>query len=545
MTTATANVIEIDIDQVQPNPWEPRETIDPEALRKLADSIRREGLKQFPGVRPVRPGLYERRWGQRRMAAWRLLRDEDESWPQTMPMVVEDVEDKQMILDALTENLEREEVDLIEETRAMARAIEEIEELTQNDLAELLQTSPGQVSNRLRLLRLPDSVLQLVTEGKLAWTSARELLCLVGDDHTHDDEIDAVLKGLPRYKDSWTGQDVRDTVAEVCVKKSARWRPLEDVGESRFSWYTYYAAGKNAPIFDVEAFRTEHPKSVHKLPKRGDSGNYLWTCAGKEWKAAQAQAKEEQKIEEPPDSRRETWADAMAKDQVAQKLGLEREKFSTENTLTEDELEALGTRAMFVKSQGPSRQIAGTGHRSPPEFFNKNQCFSSCTEGAVYAEDYYNSSKYVLKCGNATCYQTKWQEGLDKFKVKESKRAEQTDAVRRKLADQVRPILESKPDVTRALLFILTQKVVDGRPTRPLGYSQGGNETAYHSPAAIRLATALGLPEDDVNEMAVREAPLWFERHAREVIPTLDDPVPAATEALSIALQEAGFTPGD
>ena len=542
MTTAT--VIEIDIDQIQPNPWQPRETIDPTGLRKLADSIKREGLKQFPGVRPVRPELYELRWGQRRLAAWRLLRSEDEAWPQYIPAVVEDVADKQMILDALTENLEREDVDLIEETRAMARAIEEIEELTQNDLAQLLKTSPGQVSNRLRLLKLPDSVLQLVTEGKLAWTSARELLCLVADDHTHDDEIEAVLKGLPRYKDTWTGQDVRDTVAEVCVKKAAKWRPLEDVGESSYSWYSYYASGRNAPLFDVEAFQKEHPGRVHKLPKRGESGNYVWTCAGKEWKAAQAKAKEEQKIEEPPDSKRETWADAMVKDQVAKNLGLEREKFSTENTLTEDELEALGTRAMFVKSQGPSRQIAGTGHRSPPEFFNKNQCFSSCTEGAVYAEDYY-SYKYVLKCGNATCYQTKWQEGLDKFKVKESKRAEQTDAVRRKLADEVRPVLESKPDVTRALLFILTQKVVDGRPTRPLGFSQGGNETAYHSPAAIRLAIALGVPEDDVNDKASREDNLWFERHARELIPTLEDPVPAATEALSIALNEAGFVPGD
>ena len=198
MTTAT--VVEIDIDQIKPNPWQPRETIDPKGLRRLADSIKREGLKQFPGVRPIRPGLNELRWGQRRLAAWRLLRSEDEAWPQTIPVVVEDVGDKQMILDALTENLEREDVDLIEETRAMARAIEEIDELTQNDLAELLKTSPGQVSNRLRLLKLPDSVLELVSGDKLAWTSARELLSLVGDDHTHEDVIDAVLEDLPSLK---------------------------------------------------------------------------------------------------------------------------------------------------------------------------------------------------------------------------------------------------------------------------------------------------------------------------------------------------------
>ena len=438
MTTAT--VIEIDIDQIQPNPWQPRETIDPEGLRKLADSIKREGLKQFPGVRPVRPELYELRWGQRRLAAWRLLRSEDEAWPQNIPAVVEDVADKQMILDALTENLEREDVDLIEETRAMARAIEEIEELTQNDLAQLLKTSPGQVSNRLRLLKLPDSVLELVSAGRLAWTSARELLCMVGDDHTHEDEIEAVLKALPSYKDTWTGQDMRDAIPDVCAKKPARWRPLEELD----SWYAYMAVGKNPPLFDVDAFKESQAGQIHRLPKRKGSGYFVWTCAGKEWQTAQREAKAELKIEEPSDPQREAWANAMAKDQVAKRLGLDREKFSAEKALTEQELKALGTRGRFVK-QGPNTSISGSGYNSPPKFFSKNQCFSSCTEGAVYAPDYYNSSQYILKCGNSTCYKTKWQEGLDRFQAKEEKRAEHTDAARRKLADEVRPVLGGKP----------------------------------------------------------------------------------------------------
>ena len=537
-------VITITPDNIYPNPWQTRQTIDPDGLESLADSIERDGLLQPILVRTVRRDRYELIAGQRRLMAWKLVEERGKTLG-GIPAIVREIDDRQMVLDTLTENLKREDVDLIEETRAMARAMEQVEDLSQKDLAELLETSPGQVSNRLRLLKLPDSVLQLVTEGKLAWTSARELLCLVGDDHTHEDEIEAVLKGLPSYKDTWTGQDVRDTVAEVCVKKPARWRPLEDVGESRFSWYSYYASGKNAPIFDVEAFRKEHPKSVHKLPKRGDSGHYLWTCAGKEWKAAQKKAKEDLKIEAPPDPKREAWTDAMVKDQVAKKLGLEREKFSSENSLTEDELDALGTRSRFVKGEGRSqlRQIAGTGYNSPPDFFSKRQCFASCTEGAVYAENNYGYD-YVLKCGNATCYDAKWQEGLDRFKFKEQKRADQTDTVRRKLADEVRPVLTAHPDLARGLLSLITQKIIDGRATRPLGYGADGDATAYHSAAILRLTRLLGL-EGNLEDNASLDLNFWTGVDAQQIVQDLDDPVPAATEALSIALQEAGFAPGD
>ena len=170
----------------------------------------------------------------------------------------------------------------------------------------------------------------------------------------------------------------------------------------------------------------------------------------------------------------------MAKDQVAQKLGLDRDKFSPENSLTEDERKALGTRGLFTK-EGPRQAISGSGYGAPPKFFNKNECFATCTNGAVYAPDYYSSSQFVLKCGNRACYQTKWQEGLERFKEKEGKRAKHTDAVRRKLADEVRPVLAERPDLARGLLHILTQNALDGRTTSPLNYNDGAREVAYHA----------------------------------------------------------------
>ena len=526
-------VITISPDRIAPNPWQTRQTIDPAGIETLADSIDRDGLLQPILVRSIRRDRYELVAGQRRLEAWKLLEERGRDMGGILAMVRE-IDDRQMILDTLTENLVREDVDPIEETRAMARAIEEIEELTQAHLAELLGVSSGQVSNRLRLLRLPDSVLQTVTSGRMAWTTARELLALVGDDHVHEEEIAIVIDNLPSYKDRVTGHDVRTAIAEVASKKPARWRPLEDLD----SWFSNFAVGKNPPLFDVEAFKELHAAQVHRLPKHRGSGYFVWTCAGKDWQVAQREAKAEQKIEEPPDPLREAWADAMAKDQVAQRLGLDREKFSTENSLTEEEVKALGTRGRFVKA-GPGRSISGTAHNTPPKFFDKNECFSKCITGAVYAPSgYYGVDKPALKCGNQKCYDRKYGEGLDRFKVKEGKNAERIEAARVKLAAQLRPVLVDRPGLARRLLQVMVDgRVISGQPTRPLGYSDGGTETRYHAPASVRLAHALGFSESDVTDREEEHA-LWLSNEASEQIAKVEDPVPAAVEALSIALED-------
>ena len=532
-------VITISPDRIAPNPWQTRQTIDPAGIETLAASIDRDGLLQPILVRSIRRDRYEIIAGQRRLAAWNLLVERGKDMGGILAMVRE-IDDRQMLLDTLTENLVREDVDPIEETRAMARALEEIDELTQLHLAELLGVSKGQVSNRLRLLRLPDSVLELVTSGRMAWTSARELLALVGEDHIHEDEIAIVIDKLPSYKDRVTAKDVRDGIDTACTTKPAIWRPLEELN----AWYTHSAAGKNPPIFDVEAFKELHAGQVHRIPKRsGDKGYFVWTCAGKAWQAAQREAKAEQKIEEPPDPLREAWADAMAKDQVAQRLGLDREKFSVENSLTDEELKALGSRGRFVKA-GPNRSISGTGHNSPPSFFNKNECFSKCTTGAVYAPsgDYFGSKNVALRCGNTKCYDGKYREGLDRFKVKEVKNTERIEATRVKLADGLRPVLADRPGLARRLLQVMVdERVISGQPTRPLGYSDGGTETQYHAPASVRLARALGFSESDVTNRENEHA-LWLSNDASEQIAKIENPVPAAVEALSIALEKVGMS---
>ena len=214
-------VIIVTPDFIAPNPWQTRQTIDPAGIETLADSIDRDGLLQPILVRSIRRDRYEIIAGQRRLAAWKLLEERGKDMG-GIPAIVREIDDRQMLLDTLTENLVREDVDPIEETRAMARALEEIEDLNQLHLAELLGVSKGQVSNRLRLLRLPDSVLEFVTSGRMAWTTARELLALVGDDHIHEDEIAAVIKELPSYKDRVTAKDVRERYRQRMHKEAGQ-----------------------------------------------------------------------------------------------------------------------------------------------------------------------------------------------------------------------------------------------------------------------------------------------------------------------------------
>ncbi|MCE2494593.1 MAG: ParB/RepB/Spo0J family partition protein, partial [Alphaproteobacteria bacterium] len=204
------------------------------------------------------------------------------------PAIVRDVDDKQMLFDTLTENLAREDVDPIEETRAIARAVEVMEDLTQADLAERLRTSPQQLSNRIRLLRLPDQTLELVSNGRMSWTAARDLICLVGEDHTHETELDNLIKRVGQWRHNLPARELRRYLGPTCASKPTRWRPLTDL-----SGVVQYAgmAVSQPPLFDVEAFKAAHPKQVHNLPDPTGTGYHAWTCAGSEWNAAQREAK--------------------------------------------------------------------------------------------------------------------------------------------------------------------------------------------------------------------------------------------------------------
>lgn len=165
---AGGGLVEIPLDQIRPNPDQPRRSIDPEALATLAASVRASGLVQPIVVRRSGDG-FEIIAGERR---WRAARDAGLS---AIPALVRHADERERLELALVENVVREELNPIEVARALAILVEDFGQ-TQASLAERLGRSRPAVSNLLRLLELPDDVQDMVVDGRLTEGHARALL---------------------------------------------------------------------------------------------------------------------------------------------------------------------------------------------------------------------------------------------------------------------------------------------------------------------------------------------------------------------------------
>jgi ParB family chromosome partitioning protein len=159
------------IETVHANPRQPRRRFDSEAAAGLAESVSAQGVVQPILVRPRPAGGYELIAGERR---WRAARD---AGLPTVPAVVRDADDRDSILLGLVENVAREQLSPVEEARASALLIDEFG-LSLGELAERLGRSKPAVSNRLRLLELPDDVLGMLERGELTEGHARAVLAV-------------------------------------------------------------------------------------------------------------------------------------------------------------------------------------------------------------------------------------------------------------------------------------------------------------------------------------------------------------------------------
>ena len=164
-------LLEIPVDAIHPNPRQPRRRFEPEAASGLAESVRRQGVIQPLLVRPRGVGGYEIVAGERR---WRAAR---EAGRQTVPAVVRATDDRETLLLGLVENVAREQLTPIEESRAYAVLIDEFS-LALGEVAERVGRSKPSVSNRIRLLELPDDVLGMVERGQLSEGHARAVLAV-------------------------------------------------------------------------------------------------------------------------------------------------------------------------------------------------------------------------------------------------------------------------------------------------------------------------------------------------------------------------------
>ncbi len=166
-----SSLVQLPVEAVHPNPRQPRRRHDAEAANGLADSVRTQGVLQPVVVRRREAGGWELIAGERR---WRAARA---AGLPTVPAVVRQADDRDSLLLALVENVAREDLSPVEEARAYAVLIDEFQ-LSLGDLAERLGRSKPAVSNRMRLLELPDDVLAMVERGELSEGHARAVLAV-------------------------------------------------------------------------------------------------------------------------------------------------------------------------------------------------------------------------------------------------------------------------------------------------------------------------------------------------------------------------------
>lgn len=184
------SLVELPIHDIKPNPFQPRKTVDPAALEELVSSIKQAGLLQPVVVRraPANGG-YELIAGERRLRACQQL-----GW-ERIPAVQRDADDRTLLTLALIENLQRDDLSPVDEARGYERLIAEFK-LAQQDVADAVGRDRSTVANALRLLKLPEDVLEMLHEGRLSVGHARALLAIEDPRVVTNLAREAVAQGL-------------------------------------------------------------------------------------------------------------------------------------------------------------------------------------------------------------------------------------------------------------------------------------------------------------------------------------------------------------
>ncbi|WP_030608094.1 ParB/RepB/Spo0J family partition protein [Streptomyces fulvoviolaceus] len=177
---AGAHFAELPLDSISPNPRQPREVFDEDALQELVTSIQEVGLLQPVVVRQLGPARYELIMGERRFRACR------EAGLEAIPAIVRATDDDKLLLDALLENLHRAQLNPLEEAAAYDQLLKDFN-CTHDQLADRIGRSRPQVSNTLRLLKLSPQVQRRVAAGVLSAGHARALLSV--DDSEEQDRL--------------------------------------------------------------------------------------------------------------------------------------------------------------------------------------------------------------------------------------------------------------------------------------------------------------------------------------------------------------------
>ena len=196
----------VGLDQIDPNPYQTRMEFDAELLQDLAESIRGNGVVQPIVVRPGTAGRYVLVLGERRCRASKLAGQD------TIPAIVRRVSDQQAAEMTVVENLQRQDLNCLEQATAFSKLSKQFG-LTQQQIGERVGLSRESVSNYMRLLKLPPAVTQYLMTGAIAFTEARELLKLEDDQTIERVAQQVVEKHLSLHQ-------LMDRIEDITMKRN-------------------------------------------------------------------------------------------------------------------------------------------------------------------------------------------------------------------------------------------------------------------------------------------------------------------------------------
>jgi ParB family transcriptional regulator, chromosome partitioning protein len=256
-----AELLELPVDAVHPNPRQPRKRFDGEAGSGLAESVRAQGVIQPLLVRPRTAGGYEIVAGERR---WRAAR---EAGRPTVPAVVREADDREALLLGLVENVAREQLTAVEEARAYAVLVDEFG-LSLGDVAERVGRSKPSVSNRIRLLELPDDVLGMVERGQLSEGHARAVLAVPDHDGRRRLAREIVQKGLSvrvaEQRAKWAGAKQKPRVRATPVDPALAAR-VRDALQRITGFYSKVTSGRIEIVFADEHELEEIAEALERV----------------------------------------------------------------------------------------------------------------------------------------------------------------------------------------------------------------------------------------------------------------------------------------
>lgn len=258
--TETGGAVTLKISEIEPNRGQPRKNFDENSLAQLADSIKQHGVLQPLVVRPIPGGGYQLVAGERRWRASRMAGLTE------VPVIIKDLSDEQVMAIALIENLQREDLNPIEEANGYKQLMETFN-LTQDEVSQRVGKSRPVIANALRLLSLPDEVLKMVEDGRLSQGHARTLLALENKADIKKVADEVIAKGLSVREVEKLVKRLQGGVPPS-RKPAARGGVLESEVErcltERLGRKVSVVTGKNKGVIQIEFYGEEDLKELSK-----------------------------------------------------------------------------------------------------------------------------------------------------------------------------------------------------------------------------------------------------------------------------------------